>query len=113
VVSYPEIRRELHGTVKKYRTVIRIGGAEGELKLSLKTTEFNGDASASGYLGCEFPDGDRYALNAIGPEIVGCERDLTRLFCTSRREREFTRRTAGNAKQEVQSRTDRDVVATD
>ena len=27
--------------------------------------------------------------------------DLTGLFCTSRREREFTRRTAGYAKQEV------------
>jgi hypothetical protein len=39
--------------------------------------------------------------------------DLTGPFCTSRREREFTRRTAGHAKQEVQSRTDRDVAASD
>ena len=39
--------------------------------------------------------------------------DLTGLFCTSRREREFTRRTAGYAKQEVQSGTDRDVAAPD
>ena len=39
--------------------------------------------------------------------------DLTGLFCTSRREREFTRRTAGYAKQEVQSGTDRDVAAAD
>src|ERR1017187_5943000 len=39
--------------------------------------------------------------------------DLTGLFCTSRREREFTRRTAGYAKQEVQGRTDRDVTASD
>jgi imidazolonepropionase-like amidohydrolase len=39
--------------------------------------------------------------------------DLTGIFCTSRGEREFTRRTAGNAQQEVQSRTDRDVAAAD
>jgi hypothetical protein len=39
--------------------------------------------------------------------------DLTGLFCTSRREREFTRRTAGYAKQEVQGGTDRDVAAPD
>ena len=39
--------------------------------------------------------------------------DLTGPFCTSRREREFTRRTAGYAKQEVQGRTDRDVTASD
>jgi DNA-directed RNA polymerase specialized sigma24 family protein len=39
--------------------------------------------------------------------------DLTGLFCTSRREREFKRRTAGYAKQEVQSGTDRDVAAPD
>ncbi|MGC1383701.1 MAG: hypothetical protein WA823_07980, partial [Candidatus Acidiferrales bacterium] len=47
-----------------------------------------------------------------GPIISGPERfidgptDLTGVFCTSRGEREFTRRTAGNAQQEVQSRTD-------
>ena len=39
--------------------------------------------------------------------------DLTGPFCTSRREREFTRRTAGYAHQEVQSRTDRDDTASD
>jgi hypothetical protein len=39
--------------------------------------------------------------------------DLTGAFCTSRREREFTRRTAGYANQEVQSRTDRDDTASD
>ena len=39
--------------------------------------------------------------------------DLTGVFCTSRGEREFTRRTAGNAQQEVQSRTDSDVAASD
>ena len=39
--------------------------------------------------------------------------DLTGAFCTSRREREFTRRTAGYAHQEVQSRTDRDDTASD
>ena len=43
----------------------------------------------------------------------GAKGDLTGLFCTSRCEREFTRRTAGNAKQEVQSGTDRDVAAPD
>jgi len=39
--------------------------------------------------------------------------DVTGLFCTSRREREFTRRTAGYAKQEVQSGADRNVAAPD
>ena len=39
--------------------------------------------------------------------------DLTGLLCTSRREREFTRRTAGYAKQEVQSGTDRNVATPD
>ena len=39
--------------------------------------------------------------------------DLTGVFCTSRGEREFTRRTAGNAQQKVQSGTDRDVAAAD
>src|SRR5271156_5217242 len=39
--------------------------------------------------------------------------DLTGPFCTSRREREFTRRTAGYAHQEGQSRTDRDDTASD
>src|SRR5277367_3011976 len=39
--------------------------------------------------------------------------DVTGPFCTSRREREFTRRTAGYAHQEVQSRTDRDDTASD
>jgi hypothetical protein len=39
--------------------------------------------------------------------------DLTGVFCTSRGEREFTRRTAGHAQQEVQSGTDRNVAAAD
>ena len=44
---------------------------------------------------------------------AGVTCDLTGVFCTSRGEREFTRRTAGNAQQEVQSGTDRNVAAAD
>src|SRR5258708_7190471 len=40
-------------------------------------------------------------------------RDLTGHFCTSRRERESTRRTAGYGNEEVQGRTDRDVAEAD
>src|SRR5580704_5510518 len=39
--------------------------------------------------------------------------DLTGLLCTSRREREFTRRTAGYAEQEVRGGTDRNVATPD
>jgi hypothetical protein len=45
--------------------------------------------------------------------IQGSSTDLTGVFCTSRGEREFTRRTAGNAQQEIQSGTDRSVAAAD
>jgi len=49
------------------------------------------------------------AVQALGIR----EPDLTGAFCTSRGEREFTRRMAGYAHQEVQSRTDRDDTASD
>jgi KAP family P-loop domain len=52
------------------------------------------------------------SLTAQGA-ISKYELDLTGPFCTSRREGEFTRRTAGYANQEVQSGTDRDVAAAD
>jgi hypothetical protein len=50
-------------------------------------------------------------LDQLQSEQSKIDHDLTGPFCTSRREREFTRRTAGYANQEVQSRTDRDVTA--
>ncbi len=53
------------------------------------------------------------SLNPISGVVSAAVTDLTGPFCTSRREREFTRRTAGYAKQEVQSGTDRDVAAPD
>ena len=56
-----------------------------------------------------------WASSVIGRKtfFLTCIVALTGAFCTSRREREFTRRTAGYAKQEVQGRTDRDVAASD
>ena len=49
-----------------------------------------------------------------GRGFVSCRIDLTWDFCTSRSEREsLTRRKAGHVHQEVQSRTDRDLAATD
>src|SRR4029077_4900402 len=49
----------------------------------------------------------------FGGPIVKDKTDLTRPFCTSRREREFTRRTAGYGNQEIQGRADCDVAASD
>jgi hypothetical protein len=53
------------------------------------------------------------SAKAVNACVVRLACDLTGDFCTSRRERKFARRTAGNAKQEVQSGTDRDVAAPD
>jgi hypothetical protein len=59
------------------------------------------------------PPGSLVGSNPARDRLNEFSSDLTGPFCTSRREREFTRRTAGHAKQEVQSRTDRDVAASD
>jgi tetratricopeptide (TPR) repeat protein len=62
----------------------------------------------------------RNVVGGLYPELVdkfteglSHGHDLTGLLCTSRREREFTRRTAGYAKQEVQGGTDRNVATPD
>jgi hypothetical protein len=57
------------------------------------------------------PEPDVPVLFCVSYPVI--EFDLTGLCCTSRREREFARRTAAYANQEVQSGTDREVTASD
>ncbi|MGB6510057.1 MAG: hypothetical protein WBF07_18230, partial [Xanthobacteraceae bacterium] len=96
------------------------GGLESEINTDYDKETSNGTTTSYGLV----TEKDEYAYGSGAPGSLVRKTltsyatltnniDLTGAFCTSRREREFTRRTAGYANQEVQSRTDRDDTASD